>query len=79
MSRGDYNVHLNRPVAVHEPVPEPDWIAPRHFGACIYGLEITTGTSATTCDPHGLVTREQMSALLARFWRTAVAAGLQIP
>jgi hypothetical protein len=37
--------------------------------ACIYGLGITTGTSATTYDPSGFVTREQMAAFLARLWR----------
>jgi len=37
--------------------------------ACIYGLEITTGTSATTYSPGNYVTREQMAAFLARTWR----------
>ncbi|MEQ8842714.1 MAG: S-layer homology domain-containing protein, partial [Acidimicrobiales bacterium] len=34
--------------------------------ACIYQLGITTGTSATTYDPKGDVTREQMAAFLGR-------------
>jgi S-layer family protein len=37
---------------------------------CIFGLDITTGTSATTYDPGGRVTREQMAAFLARLWRS---------
>ncbi len=37
--------------------------------ACIYALGITTGTSATTFEPGGKVTREQMAAFLARLWR----------
>ena len=43
---------------------------------CIFGLGITTGTSATTFDPLGSVTREQMAAFLARLWR---ALGLVCP
>jgi Tol biopolymer transport system component len=38
--------------------------------ACIFGLGITTGTSATTYTPAGNVTREQMAAFLARLWRS---------
>lgn len=34
--------------------------------ACIFGLGITTGTSATTFSPGDSVTREQMAAFLAR-------------
>ena len=37
--------------------------------ACIHGLGITTGTGPVTYDPQGLVTREQIAAFLARFWR----------
>jgi Tol biopolymer transport system component len=37
--------------------------------ACIFGLGITTGTSATTYSPGDNVTREQMAAFLARLWR----------
>jgi hypothetical protein len=37
--------------------------------ACLYGLGITRGTSAVTFDPSGVVTREQMAALLARLLR----------
>ena len=37
--------------------------------ARIYGLGITTGTSPTMYSPAGLVTREQMAAFLARFYR----------
>ena len=36
---------------------------------CIYGLGVTTGTSATTYSPADFVTREQMAAFLARIWR----------
>ena len=36
--------------------------------ACIYQLGITTGTSATTYNPSGTVTREQMAAFLGRVW-----------
>jgi len=36
---------------------------------CIAALEITTGTSPTTYAPDEFVTREQMAAFLARFWR----------
>ena len=39
--------------------------------ACIYGLEITTGTSGTTYSPADDVTREQMASFLARLWRIA--------
>ena len=38
--------------------------------ACIKGLGITTGTTPTTYDPAGNVTREQMAAFLARLWRS---------
>ena len=37
---------------------------------CIFGLGITTGTSATTYSPADFVTREQMASFLARVWRT---------
>jgi len=33
---------------------------------CLYGLGITTGTSATAYSPAGLVTRDQMAAFIAR-------------
>ena len=36
---------------------------------CLAGLEITTGTSATTYSPDRLVTREEMAAFLARLIR----------
>jgi hypothetical protein len=39
--------------------------------ACIYALGITTGTSPTSYDPGASVTREQMAAFLARFWKAA--------
>ena len=45
--------------------------------ACIYGLGVTTGTSATTYDPNGRVTRMQMAAFLDRLW-TAIR-GSQAP
>ena len=38
--------------------------------ACIYNLDITTGTSPTAYSPGDYVTREQMGAFLARMWRT---------
>ncbi|MEM8705908.1 MAG: S-layer homology domain-containing protein [Actinomycetota bacterium] len=44
---------------------------------CIYHLGVTTGTSETTYSPANFVTREQMAAFLARFWRLAVAHGLK--
>jgi len=37
---------------------------------CIYSLGVTTGTSATTYAPANTVTREQMAAFIARFYRT---------
>jgi S-layer homology domain len=39
--------------------------------ACIYALGVTTGTSSTTFEPSAVVTREQMAAFLARFWKIA--------
>jgi hypothetical protein len=39
--------------------------------ARIYGLGITTGTSATTYSPKDNVTREQMASFLARLFRVA--------
>ncbi len=39
--------------------------------ACIFGLKITTGTSATTYSPADNITREQAAAFLARLWRIA--------
>ena len=39
--------------------------------ACIFGLGITTGTSATTYGPDGIVDRNQMASFLARLWRAA--------
>lgn len=44
--------------------------------ACIFGLRVTKGTSATTYEPNGLVSREQMGAFLARFWE---ATGVPCP
>ncbi|MEM8707102.1 MAG: S-layer homology domain-containing protein [Actinomycetota bacterium] len=37
--------------------------------ACIFDLEVTTGTTSTTYSPAATVTREQMAAFLARLWR----------
>ncbi|MDG2028888.1 MAG: S-layer homology domain-containing protein [Acidimicrobiales bacterium] len=37
---------------------------------CIFGVGITTGTSPTLYSPDDFVTREQMAAFMARFWRT---------
>lgn len=45
--------------------------------ACIFHLEITTGTSPTTYSPHAFVTREQMAAFLARLY--AVLTGSPAP
>ena len=35
---------------------------------CIFGLDVTTGTSTTTYSPKDFVTREQMAAFLGRLW-----------
>jgi S-layer homology domain/Thrombospondin type 3 repeat len=40
--------------------------------ACIYNAGITTGTSMTTYDPAGMVSREQVAALIARLVRNNV-------
>ncbi len=45
---------------------------------CIYGLGITTGTSATTYSPANPVTREQMASFIARTWRKATQTGLHL-
>ena len=47
--------------------------SPTHWDdiARIHGLDITTGTSATTYSPLDDVTREQMASFLARLYRTA--------
>ena len=37
---------------------------------CFYGLELTTGTTATTFEPDQPVTRAQMAVFLARLWQT---------
>ena len=39
----------------------------------IYGLGVTTGTSATTYSPKDLVTREQMASFLARLFKAVTA------
>lgn len=48
-------------------------IAPASYAnepvACLASLGITSGTSATTFSPDAVVTREQMSALVARLYR----------
>lgn len=36
---------------------------------CIFGLQITTGTSPTAYSPKETVSREQMAAFVARLWR----------
>ncbi len=41
--------------------------------ACIYHLDVTTGTSPTTYDPAPTVTREQMAAFLERLWTSATS------
>jgi len=43
---------------------------------CIKGLGITTGTSPTTYNPGGFVSREEMAAFIARTWRAAIAEDL---
>ncbi len=43
---------------------------------CLWALNITHGTSATTFTPNAAVTREQTAAFLARFWQAAVNWGL---
>ncbi len=40
--------------------------------ACIYNLDITTGTSATKYSPNRSVTREQVAAFVARLWQAAI-------
>ncbi len=50
--------------------------------AFIYALGITTGTSPTTYDPSGFVTREQMAAFIMRLFRAldgVVPAGSEFP
>jgi hypothetical protein len=44
-----------------------DNFATEHI-ACIAALGVTTGTTPTTFDPRGLVTREQMAAFLSRLY-----------
>lgn len=36
---------------------------------CIYGLDVTTGTSPTTYSPNDVVTRMQVAAFLDRLWQ----------
>lgn len=59
-----------------EPAPFTD-VATTSFAfadvACIFHLEITTGTSPTTYDPTANVSREQMAAFIERFWRAAIS------
>jgi len=43
---------------------------------CIWALDITSGTTATTFSPQDVVTREQMAAFLYRLW---VALDLVVP
>lgn len=38
--------------------------------ACLYGLGVTTGTSASSFSPSDPVTRMQMAAFIARLWNT---------
>ena len=39
--------------------------------ACLHGLGITNGTTATTFSPDRSVTRAQVASLLIRLWRRA--------
>ena len=61
-----------------QPHPFTD-IAPGHYSygpaGCIYQLGVTTGTSATTYAPSNVVTRAQMAAFLARFYK--IVTGLE--
>ena len=41
---------------------------------CLFALDLTTGTSATTYAPDEFVTRAQMAAFLARFYEAAPAS-----
>jgi hypothetical protein len=47
----------------------PDTSFAKDSVARIYGLGITTGTTATTYSPADPVTREQMASFLARLFR----------
>ena len=53
-------------------VPFADWAAAseshRHDITCVYELDVTTGTSATTYSPLDDVTRQQMASFLARLY-----------
>lgn len=40
--------------------------------ACLYDIGVTTGTSSTTYDPYGDVTRMQMAAFMARLYEVMV-------
>ena len=55
-------------------MPTTEWA--RESITCIFGLGITTGTTSDAYSPEGVVTREQMAAFLARFWR---AGGFECP
>ena len=58
------------------PFTDIDSVISRADIACIYGLEITTGTAARNYSPERFVDRDQMASFLARLWR---AAGLECP
>ena len=59
----------NCPTVPHGFVDVADSSFASPFISCIRGAGITTGTSATTYSPNDPVTREQMAAFIARFWR----------
>ena len=66
-----------------EPLPQPFTdVEPDSFAhddiALLAHLEITTGTSPTTFDPHLDVTREQMAAFLARLWLLVDAGATEL-
>jgi L-amino acid N-acyltransferase YncA len=56
----------------------PDTSFAKDSVARIYGLGITTGTTATTYSPDDVVTREQMAAFLARLYKAAEGADAPI-
>jgi len=46
---------------------------------CLFNLHVTTGTSATEYSPKSLVSREQMAAFLARFYKTVTGKSCNGP
>ncbi|MEM9200634.1 MAG: S-layer homology domain-containing protein [Actinomycetota bacterium] len=54
----------------------PSWSFAYAEASCVAAIGVTSGTTPTTYDPNGKVTREQMAAFLSRLWR---ALGLTCP